>query len=374
MPTLKSILHDLVRLPSVTPEDAGCQDYLAEYLTHLGFTCTRFDSSPVANLYAQYGSGSPLLIFAGHTDVVPVGQASVWHTPPFELHEKDGMFFGRGVADMKGSLAAMMVMAEQIIKTPLKGSIGFLITSGEEGNDFEHGTPYLMKMLQAKGIHPQYCIVGEPSSEKQTGDTLKIGRRGSLTAHIKVLGKQGHVAYPDLAKNPIHQASPAIAELATLKLDEGNDYFPPSSLQITHIHAGGEAGNIIPGELTLDLNIRFSTEQTSEGLKALVMACFTKHDLAPHIEWRLNGEPFLTKTGKLLETCIQVIQQQTALTPVCTTSGGTSDGRFIAPYGIEVVELGPCNATIHQVDESVSLQDLEVLTDLYYKITQALIG
>lgn len=370
--TLKKILHDLIQLPSMSPDDAGCQDYLSHYLSELGFQCTRFDCPPASNLYAQYGSGDPLLIFAGHTDVVPVGEHAAWHTPPFELVEKDGFFFGRGVADMKGSLAAMMVMAKAYVEQQPEISLGFLITSGEEGDDFDKGTPYVMQQLQAQGIKPTYCIVGEPSSEKQTGDVIKVGRRGSLSAKITVRGKQGHVAYPHLADNPIHKASHAIALLADLQLDKGNAYFPPSSLQITQIQAGGTAGNIIPEQLTLSLNIRYSTEQTAEGLKSAVGDCFQAQGLNPEITWRLNGEPFLTQQGKLLEATRTAIQDITGVNPSCSTSGGTSDGRFIAPYGVEVLELGPCNASIHQVNESVSARDLEVLSAIYLKIAQLL--
>ncbi|MCX7115617.1 MAG: succinyl-diaminopimelate desuccinylase [Gammaproteobacteria bacterium] len=372
---LVSILRELIQFPSITPLDAGCQDYLAQQLTALGFDCVRYDAAPVSNLYAQYGTGSPLLVFAGHTDVVPPGDLNAWDTPPFELTEKDGFLYGRGVADMKGGLAAMLVMAKELVQNhaELNGSLGFLITSGEEGDQFDLGTPVLMQKLQEQGICPDYCIVGEPSSEKRCGDTLKIGRRGSLTASIVIQGKQGHVAYPQLADNPIHRASHAIAALADLVLDEGNAYFPPSTLQITQIQAGSGANNVIPGQLSLSCNVRFNTEQNETILKDLIVACFTQYQLNPVIQWRLNGLPFLTSQGRLLEVTREVIQQHLQQEPILSTSGGTSDGRFIAPYGTEVIELGLCNATLHQVNERIASESLLQLTQLYLGIAEGLL-
>jgi succinyl-diaminopimelate desuccinylase len=282
------------------------------------------------------------------------------------------MCYGRGVADMKGSLAAMMAMAARFTKAHpnFQGSLGFLITSGEEGDDFDKGTPYVMSELQKQGINIDYCVVGEPSSTTQVGDVIKIGRRGSLTGKLQLNGIQGHVAYPHLAKNPIHMISPALAELAAMTWDEGNAYFPPTTFQVTHIHAGGEANNIIPGKLSLHFNFRFSTEQTCESLQEKVLACFHRYDLNPSIAWRLSGEPFLTSQGVLLNACTAAITSLTKQEPALSTSGGTSDGRFIAPYGVEVVELGPVNASIHQVNECVSLADLEMLGDIYYAICE----
>ncbi|ASQ45548.1 succinyl-diaminopimelate desuccinylase [Legionella clemsonensis] len=376
MHTVKSLLAKLVGFPSVTPFDRGCQNYMIRFFEQLGFQCYRFDNPPVANFFAQLGNTDPLLIFAGHTDVVPVGETSKWHTEPFLLQEEDGMLYGRGTADMKGSLAAMMVMAERFVYQHPKfsGSLGFLITSGEEGDDFALGTPYIMSELIKLNVRPKFCIVGEPSSSSSLGDVIKIGRRGSLTGRLSLHGKQGHVAYPHLAENPIHTISPVLAELTGRVWDKGNAHFPPTSLQITHINAGGQAGNIIPGELTLQFNFRFSTEQTANGLKKAVEDCFHHYRLQPDIHWQLNGEPFLTAKGQLLDSCVKAIQQVTDRTPELSTGGGTSDGRFIAPYGVEVIELGPTNATIHQVNECVSLKDLEDLTLIYQIICEEILS
>lgn len=373
MNNLEEVLKELIQFPSVTPHDTGCQDYLITQLESLGFECQKFDNPPVSNFFARFGQGKPLLMFAGHTDVVPVGDESKWHTPPFTLTNQNGMLFGRGTADMKGSIAAMIITAERFVKTNPTGSLGFLITSGEEGDHFHLGTGYVMEQLHEAGIHPDYCIVGEPSSTVILGDVIKIGRRGSLTAKVTLHGIQGHVAYPHLAINPIHTLSPALHELVTMHWDAGNDNFPPTSLQITQIQAGGQANNIIPGSLSLSFNFRYSTEQTESKLKEAVNNCFKRHNLQPDIEWRLSGEPFLTPHGKLLESCQLAIQQHTKISPECSTSGGTSDGRFIAPFGVEVVELGPVNATIHQVNECVALNDLRILADIYTTIVSLLL-
>ena len=370
MLSIQDVLTKLISYPSITPHDAGCQNHMIQMLENLGFQCQRFDNSPVANFYASIGSGKPCLVFAGHTDVVPVGEQSKWLSDPFCLQEKNGLLYGRGAADMKGSLASMLVAAERFVKTQpdFKGSLGFLITSGEEGDEYHLGTPFVMAKLKEQGIHPDFCIVGEPSSSKHAGDVIKIGRRGSLSAKLTLHGKQGHVAYPHLAQNPIHLITPALTELTSIQWDNGNEHFPPTTLQITHVHAGGQANNIIPGELTLDFNIRYSTEQSASTLKTQVEACFTKHGLNPSIDWRLSGEPFLTSKGQLLTSCIHAIELHTGKAPELSTSGGTSDGRFIAPYGVEVVELGPVNATIHQVNECVALTDLEALVEMYFTI------
>ncbi len=375
MNTIKELLGTLIAYESVTPHDAGCQDYMIHFLQKMGFHCQRFDKAPVNNFFARYGKSSPLLIFAGHTDVVPVGDLTKWHTDPFRLHEQDGMLYGRGSADMKGSLACMLVAASRFVKIypRMVGSLGFLITSGEEGDYFNLGTPYVMDQLQQQGIQADFCVVGEPSSTQYVGDVIKIGRRGSLTATLKFHGKQGHVAYPHLAENPIHKISPALVELTTTCWDEGNEHFPPTSMQITNIQAGGQARNIIPGELTLQLNFRYSTEQDDATLKQAVQACFARHGLEPIIEWRLNGKPFLTSGGRLLDSCIDTINTLTSQTPELSTSGGTSDGRFIAPYGVEVIELGPVNATIHQVNECIALTDLEILCEMYYTLCEKLL-
>lgn len=375
MTELRTLLEKLINFESISPNDAGCQDFMIEFFQRQGFYCERFDKPPVANFFACLGNSAPLIIFAGHTDVVPVGEEHQWLTPPFALNEKDGMLYGRGCADMKGSLAAMMIMAADFTRNHPKfnGSLGFLITSGEEGEDFAHGTPHVMAELHKRGIHPDYCIVGEPSSSNDLADVVKIGRRGSLTGKLRLQGIQGHVAYPHLAKNPIHLISPVLTELTTTQWDCGNEHFPPTSLQITQIHSGGLANNVIPGVLHMNFNFRFSTEQTAQSLQKAVLDCFARHNLKPDIEWMLNGEPFLTSKGLLLESTIKAIKQVTARVPELSTSGGTSDGRFIAPYGVEVVELGPINATIHQVNESVSLADLDLLRQVYYSICEQIL-
>lgn len=376
MTPIKEILSQLVRFPSITPADEHCQAFMMAYLKNLGFTCLPFNQDPVSNFFAYYGEKGPLLVFAGHTDVVPVGDETKWLTDPFSLTEKEGMLYGRGTADMKGSLASMMYMAERFVKTypNFNGRLGFLITSGEEGDDYLLGTPYVMQQLAAQNITIDYCVVGEPSSTSRVGDVTKIGRRGSLSAKIRLHGIQGHVAYPHLADNPIHKLSPALAQLTSIQWDQGNEHFPPTSMQITYINSGGHASNIIPGELLMHLNFRYSTEQTEHGLKEQVAALFARHQLNPIIEWRLSGVPFLTSKGLLLDTCKQAILEQTGKETELSTSGGTSDGRFIAPYGVEVIELGPVNATIHQVNECVSLQDLELLENIYFSISEKLLS
>jgi succinyl-diaminopimelate desuccinylase len=376
MNLIKDVLATLIHFASITPQDAGCQDYMISLLEGLGFQCQRFDNPPVANFFARLGKCAPLLVFAGHTDVVPVGDRSKWQTDPFKLHEQDGMLYGRGTADMKGSLACMLLAAERFVNEhpTFTGSLGFLVTSGEEGDEFHLGTPYVMEQLQQQGVNIDYCIVGEPSSSKNVGDVIKIGRRGSLTATLQLHGKQGHVAYPHLAENPIHKIAPALLELTTTTWDAGNAHFPPTSMQITKIESGGQAGNIIPGGITLQFNFRYSTEQTDATLKEAVHACFERHQLKPMIQWRLNGEPFLTSSGDLLGSCVKAIKTHTGRSPELSTSGGTSDGRFIAPYGVEVIELGPVNATIHQVNECIALADLIILTDIYYSLCEYLLS
>lgn len=375
MSEIKKLLSQLIRFPSVTPHDAGCQDFMIEFLEGLGFSCQQMNKGPVSNFFACYGDVGPLLVFAGHTDVVPVGEVSKWHTDPFVLEDKEGMLYGRGTADMKGSLACMMLMAERFIKTypSFEGRLGFLITSGEEGDEFDLGTLHVMEQLHQQDIAIDYCIVGEPSSTHHIGDVIKIGRRGSLSAKINLHGKQGHVAYPHLADNPIHKISPVLSDLTSMEWDKGNDAFPPTSMQITYLNSGGFAGNIIPGELTFHLNFRYSTEQSEKSLKDKVLSAFDRHNLEPFIEWRLNGEPFLTKKGAFLDNCKQAIAEQTGLETELSTSGGTSDGRFIAPYGVEVAEIGPINATIHQVNECVSLKDLHLLEAIYFSICEKIL-
>lgn len=375
MSELKELLARLISYPSVTPADEQCQEFMMDYLRNLNFTCIPFNQNPVSNFFAYYGDCGPFLVFAGHTDVVPVGDGHKWLTDPFQLTEKDGMLYGRGTADMKGSLAAMLLMAKRFVENypNFNGRLGFLITSGEEGDDYLLGTPYVMQQLAKRDIAIDYCIVGEPSSTTQVGDVTKIGRRGSLSAKLSLHGIQGHVAYPHLAENPIYKISPALAELCGIQWDQGNEHFPPTSMQITYINSGGHASNIIPGELQMHLNFRYSTEQTEHGLKEQVRALFTRHGLKPIIDWRLSGEPFLTSKGQLLDACKHAILTHAGIETELSTSGGTSDGRFIAPYGVEVVELGPVNATIHQINECVRLQDLECLEQIYYSLSEHLL-
>ncbi len=375
MSTIKEVLAQLIAYPSITPADEQCQEYMMARLKNLGFTCLPFNLNPVSNFFAYYGDTGPLLVFAGHTDVVPVGDESKWLTNPFHLTEKNDLLYGRGTADMKGSLASMPLMAERFIKRypHFQGRLGFLITSGEEGDDYLLGTPYVMQQLTERNISIDYCIVGEPSSTSRIGDVIKIGRRGSLSAKIRIQGIQGHVAYPHLADNPIHKLSPALAELTSIQWDKGNEYFPPTSMQITYINSGGHASNIIPGELLMHLNFRYSTEQTEHALKEQITTLFARHQLEASIEWRLSGLPFLTSKGPLLEACKQAILEQTGIETELSTNGGTSDGRFIAPYGVEVIELGPVNATIHQVNECVSLSELELLEKIYFSLCERLL-
>lgn len=375
MDSIKELLAKLIGFQSVTPQDAGCQNFMINFLQELGFKCQLFENPPVSNFFARLGNTAPLFVFAGHTDVVPIGESSKWSSDPFTLEEREGSLYGRGTADMKGSLACMLLAAFRFVKMhpTFAGSLGFLITSGEEGDEFDLGTPYVMKELHQQGVKIDYCLVGEPSSSKRVGDVIKVGRRGSLTATVQLEGKQGHVAYPHLAENPIHKIAPALLELTTTVWDQGNHHFPPTSLQITHIEAGGQANNIIPGELTLHFNFRYSTEQTAEALKQAVQACFARHRINPSLQWRLNGEPFLTSGGHLLNSCIDIIEKETQQKPELSTSGGTSDGRFIAPYQVEVIELGPLNATIHQVNECIALADLETLTHIYYSLCERIL-
>jgi succinyl-diaminopimelate desuccinylase len=372
---LKHYLSQLIQFESLTPNDQGCQDYLRQWFVERGFTCQTFPCGKVSNLYAQLGQSGPFMLFAGHTDVVPPGPNDAWQSPPFVLTSREGRLFGRGVADMKGAIAAMMGLAE-LLQPRLQqhsGRIGFLFTSGEEGDDYLHGTPWAMKHLLQQGLRPDYCIVGEPTSQHRVGDTIKIGRRGSLHAHLNFEGRQGHVAYPHLAQNPIHQALHALADLASYPLDEGNAFFPPSSLQLTNLHAGQGSNNVIPPNLTCSLNIRFSTEHTMHSLQQHILSCLQRHEVSPDIRWELSGDPFLTSSGRLLQVTQDVIFDQLGERVECSTSGGTSDARFIAPLGIEVIELGLTHQSIHQINESIAEQELMDLLSLYQSITQRLL-
>lgn len=371
-PTLE-LACELINRPSVTPLDEGCQELMMRRLAAAGFAVEPMRIEDVDNFWARRTGGSgedgPVLCFAGHTDVVPTGPHSAWQHEPFQaLIDDSGMLCGRGAADMKGSLAAMVVAVERFVADhPVhKGAIAFLITSDEEG-PAHHGTQAVVERLRARGERLDWCIVGEPSSTSQLGDVVKNGRRGSLGATLTVHGKQGHVAYPHLAKNPIHLAAPALAELAAEHWDDGNAFFPPTSFQISNIHGGTGASNVIPGELQVMFNFRFSTESTEEGLKQRVAAILDRHGLDWHIDWALSGLPFLTQPGELLDAVSASIRAVTGRETTPSTSGGTSDGRFIATLGTQVVELGPVNATIHQVDERVQASDLELLAEIYYQ-------
>jgi len=356
----------LIARRSVTPDDAGCLDLIAARLAPLGFALERIDAGGVSNLWARRGSAAPLLCFAGHTDVVPSGPVDKWASDPFVPTIRDGHLYGRGAADMKSSVAAFVVAIERFLAaTPQpKGSIALLLTSDEEG-DAVDGTVRVVEALRARNEPVDCCIIGEPTSSERFGDMIKNGRRGSLSARLKVKGIQGHVAYPERVRNPVHQAAPALAELAATRWDDGNEYFPPTSFQISNVRAGTGAANVVPGEMEVWFNFRFSTASTMEGLQSRVHALLDRHGLEYAIEWMLSGKPFLTPRGRLVDTLVEVIEQTTGVTPQLSTSGGTSDGRFIADICAEVVEFGPLNATIHKIDECVAVADLEPLTDIY---------
>ncbi|ENY71366.1 succinyl-diaminopimelate desuccinylase [Aeromonas diversa] len=369
------LAKELIRRPSVTPLDEGCQTLMGERLAALGFVLEPMVFEDTTNLWARRGSNGPLFCFAGHTDVVPAGPLEKWRTPPFEPTLEEGMLYGRGAADMKGSLAAMVVAVERFVAQhpDHNGSIAFLITSDEEG-PFINGTVRVVETLEARGEKITWCIVGEPSSTAQVGDVVKNGRRGSLTGDLLVKGVQGHVAYPHLADNPIHRAAPALAELAAIEWDQGNDFFPPTSFQIANIGGGTGASNVIPGELNVQFNFRFSTESTSEGLKARVESLLARHGLDYELSWTLSGEPFLTDTGALLDAAVAAIDAVNGQRPALLTTGGTSDGRFIAPTGAQVIELGPVNATIHKVNECIKASDLDLLADMYQGVLERLLA
>lgn len=369
------LASQLIKIESVTPKDMGAQALIAERLSPLGFDCTALPKGEVDNLWAQRGDASPIVVFAGHTDVVPTGDPSAWRFPPFEPTLDDGKLYGRGAADMKGSLAAMIIATERFLaEHPThRGAIGFLITSGEEGAHDADGTPTVMSYLNDNNQTLDYCIVGEPSSTKTIADVVKVGRRGSLNAKLTITGLQGHVAYPHLADNPIHHAMKALAELVEIEWDNGNDFFPATCLQISNIHAGTGVGNVIPGDICIDFNLRFSPEITPEAIQSRTEALLQQHCPNFHCDWHVSGSPFMTQQGDLLSATIDSIEAVTGKAPELSTSGGTSDGRYIAPFGVDVLELGPCNATIHQVDEHVSVQELESLVTIYQKILEKLL-
>ena len=363
------LTKQLISRSSVTPDDKGCQQLMIERLEAIGFVVEHLRFDDVDNFWAVRGEAGPILCFAGHTDVVPTGPESDWTHLPFENTEQDGQLYGRGAADMKGSLAAMVVAVEQFVAEHPNhsGRIAFLITSDEEGIA-SNGTVKVVEWLQEQGITPEYCLVGEPSSTARCGDVIKNGRRGSLGCVMRVKGKQGHVAYPHLASNPIHSAAPALTELVAEVWDAGNEFFPATSFQISNINGGTGATNVIPGELQVTFNFRFSTALTDQILRERTEAILDKHGLDYELDWKLSGQAFLTAQGALVEAAVASILEVTGIETELSTAGGTSDGRFIAPMGTQVVEIGPVNATIHQVDENVNIADLDILTSIYQRL------
>jgi len=365
---------DLIRRPSITPKDEGCQDVLIQRLEALGFKAEKLRFEDVDNLWLRRGDSGPLFCFAGHTDVVPPGPLEKWDSPPFAPEIRDGMLYGRGAADMKGSIAAMTTAVERFIAAHPEhnGSIAFLITSDEEGPSI-NGTVKVVEVLEARNEKIDWCLVGEPSSTGKVGDVIKNGRRGSLSGTLTVYGRQGHVAYPHLAENPIHRLAPALAELAAQEWDQGNEFFPPTTFQVSNLNAGTGANNVIPGEAVALFNFRFSTETTEAELKQRVHEILDRHGLHYDLEWTLSGHPFLTPEGELVEAAVAAIREQTGTDTELSTAGGTSDGRFIAPTGAQVLELGPLNATIHQRNEHVRVEDLDTLSAIYEGILERLL-
>ena len=369
------LAKSLISRASVTPDDNGCQTLIIERLEKIGFTIYPLKFGDVDNFWAVHGNNGPIFSFAGHTDVVPAGDDDAWESNPFEPTIKNGMLYGRGAADMKGSLASMVVATENFIKKNPNhnGIIAFLITSDEEGVAI-NGTAKVMDFLKNNNQKIDFCLVGEPSSTAILGDVIKNGRRGSLNACLRVKGKQGHIAYPQLADNPIHLVTPALNQLCDEQWDNGNDYFPATSFQISNIHSGDKVINVIPGEVEVMFNFRYSTETTKEELQKRVNDILDSHKLNYFIEWSHSGYPFLTPKGELVSACVDAIEKIKAIKPELSTSGGTSDGRFIAQEGTQVVELGPNNSTIHQVNESVSVQDLEDLSKIYFQVLTNILG
>lgn len=368
------LAKELISCPSITPNDTGCLKIISNRLNCVGFECESMHFGEVDNLWARYGKHSPLIVFAGHTDVVPLGPESNWTSLPFQPEIRNGFLYGRGASDMKGAIAAMIITVEKFVKEHphFPGSIAFLMTSDEEGPSVD-GTKKVVEVLQKRGVKINYCIIGEPSSDAHLGDQIRIGRRGSLHGKLTIHGKQGHVAHPHLAKNPIHLSMPALHQLAQTEWDKGNERFPQTTFQITHIHSGTGATNVIPGHLDVLFNFRFSTAVTVKQLQERTEKILHKHGLDFHITWEIGGEPFLTKKGQLIDATQQAIKEITHLDTKLSTGGGTSDGRFIAPTGAEVVELGVSHATAHHVNEYVRVEDLEILTKIYSKLLTILL-
>lgn len=373
MPKAQQLTEQLIAIDSITPDDNGCQQIIAERLSQVGFNIEHLPFGSVSNLWACYGQGSPCIVFAGHTDVVPPGPLEQWTSNPFLPEVREGHLFGRGAADMKSGLSAMVVAAENFVQqTPeFTGSIGFLITSDEEGVAID-GTDKVVQHLMTQGQKIDYCIVGEASSDSRLADVIKIGRRGSLTGKLIIHGQQGHVAYPNKANNAIHIALPALKQLTEEVWDHGNEDFPATSFQISNIHSGTGAKNVIPGEIVVDFNWRFSPELTDSILKERLTKLLEPHGFEFSIEWQRTSQPFYTQGSALIEVVCSAVEETLGYRPECLTNGGTSDGRFIAPTGAEVVELGPINHSIHQVDEHINVRDLEVLTQLYQRVLEKL--
>lgn len=360
------LLKDLIKRDSVTPRDAGCQDFLAARLKKLDFTEERLDFEDTQNIWLKRGETKPLFVFLGHTDVVPPGPLAAWLSPPFEPTIRDGRLYGRGAADMKGGIACFVTAVERFIARhpDHRGAIAILLTSDEEGIA-TNGVVKVVEVLEKRREKIDWCLVGEPSSDKQIGDVIRVGRRGSLCARLTVIGVQGHVAYPELAENPIHTFAPALKELTEEVWDRGNKFFPPTSLQVSNINAGTGAENIIPGSVEIQFNLRFCTELDEETIKQRTRAILDRHGFKYDLQWRLSGNPFLTEKGALIDAAHAAIKTVTGLETLDDTGGGTSDGRFIAPTGAQVIELGPLNESIHKINENVGLADLEVLTRIY---------
>lgn len=369
------LAEELIALDSITPQDGGCQQRLAELLGPLGFRCETIESNGVTNLWARRGTVSPVFVFAGHTDVVPAGPLHQWESAPFTPTVRDGKLFGRGASDMKTSIAAMVVASEEFVAAHPEhgGSIAFLITSDEEGPAVD-GTAVVVDLLEERGETLDYCLVGEPTSHHVLGDTIKNGRRGSLSGHLVIKGIQGHIAYPQLARNPIHQMAPALAVLAAEVWDEGNEYYAPTSWQVSNIAAGTGATNVIPGQVNIDFNFRFSTASTADGLAARVHAILDQHGLDYDLEWTLSGQPFLTEKGTLSDTLCDAILEELGVQTELSTSGGTSDGRFIARICPQVIEFGPPNASIHKIDEHIELRYIEPLKNIYRRTLERLLA
>jgi succinyl-diaminopimelate desuccinylase len=375
MSAVLELTQELVSRRSLTPDDAGCQTLMMARLQKLGFAVEPMRFGQVDNFWARLGRSGPLLVFAGHTDVVPTGPVEQWRSDPFQPTVHNGLLYGRGTADMKGGLAAMLVAVERYlaVKPAMEGSIGFLITSDEEGPSVD-GTVKVMEVLQKRAEKIDWCVLGEPSCLERFGDTLRNGRRGSLTGILKVEGIQGHVAYPERADNPIHRVAPALAELIAARWDNGNEFFPPTSFQISNFNSGTGAGNVIPGDATVRFNFRYSSAVTQDGLKARVHGVLDKLKLKYSIDWRPMGDPFLTRPGDLSQAMQDAVESATGLRPKLDTGGGTSDGRFIAPTGAQVVEFGPRNASIHKIDECVAVKELEQLVGIYFDVLKKLLG